>query len=332
MKRYIWLLLILLGILPELQAQYVNIVCAGDTGVVYRVKGTTGSTFVWNVEGGTIATDWGDSISVNWGDREGLYTIRVQEFSQYGCPALPVTASVKVSAPDIDLGDDTGICAGESIEILPEGTFYSYLWQDGSTGPSFIASNQGYVSVAVTDEYGCSRSDRLYLTVHPLPDVDLGPDTSLCGIESILLDAGSDGVNYLWSTGDISQEVTAYAGQNTIWARVTDEYTCTSSDTVVINACSVDERFKDMPTAFTPNGDGQNDVWNIPQLAPFPQAVIEIYDRWGDMIWRSEPGYSDPWDGVSINGREMPMDSYYFIIDLNDGESEPFTGTVTLIK
>ena len=191
---------------------------------------------------------------------------------------------------------------------------------------------QGYISVAVTDEYGCIRSDSLYLTVHSLPVVDLGPDTSLCGTESILLDAGSDGITYLWSTGDISREITAYEGKKEIWAKVTDEYTCTSSDTITINACAVDERFKDMPTAFTPNGDGKNDVWNIPQLAPFPQAVIEIYDRWGNLIFRSEPGYSNPWDGVSEDGRVMPMDSYYYVIDLGDGKSEPLVGTVTLIK
>ena len=143
LKRYIWLILILLGIIPELQAQYVNIVCAGDTGVVYRVKGSPGSTFVWNVEGGTIATNWGDSVSVSWGNKEGIYTVRVQEFSQYGCPAIPITASVKVSAPAIDLGDDVGICQGESIEIRPEGQFYSYLWQDGSTNPNFIATQAG---------------------------------------------------------------------------------------------------------------------------------------------------------------------------------------------
>ena len=325
-------MVILLGIIPELQAQYVNTVCAGDIGVVYRIKGTPGSTFNWTVEGGTIAVNWGDSVSVNWGEKEGVYTIRVQELSQYGCPAVPITARVKVSAPNISLGDNISICQGESVEIRPEGVFNSYLWQDGSTNPYFIGHNQGYITVAVTNEDGCSRTDSIYLTVHTLPDVDLGPDTSLCGIETISLDAGPDGLNYLWSTGETGREITAYAGSQTIWVKVTDEYTCFSSDTIVIDPCKVDERFKDMPTAFTPNGDGKNDVWNIPQLAPFPRAVVEIYDRWGDLIFRSEPGYSNSWNGISNDGRVMPMDSYYFIIDLHDGKSQPFSGTVTLIK
>ncbi len=87
-----------------------------------------------------------------------------------------------------------------------------------------------------------------------------------------------------------------------------------------------------MPTAFTPNGDGDNDVWRIPELLAYPAAVVEIYDRWGKLVLRSAPGYSDPWDGISMDGREMPMDSYYFVINLGDGVSEPIVGTVTLIK
>jgi gliding motility-associated-like protein len=332
LRRYIWLILILLGIATGLQAQYVNTVCAGDTGVVYRVQGTPGSTFVWNVAGGSIARNWGDSVSVNWGIKEGIYTIRVQEFSRYGCPAIPVTARVQVSAPALDLGDDLSICRGESIEIRPEGQFDSYLWQDGSTNPWFIGQNQGYISVAVTNENGCVRSDSLYLSVHDQPVVDLGPDTSLCGNESLVLDAGPDGMNYQWSNGETNRTITVYAGYQRISVKVTDEYTCSAIDTIVINACTVDDIFKDMPTAFTPNGDGQNDVWNIPQLATFPQAVVEIYDRWGNLIFRSEPGYSNPWDGVSDDGRVMPMDSYYFVIDTKEKGSKPLVGTVTLIK
>jgi gliding motility-associated-like protein len=87
-----------------------------------------------------------------------------------------------------------------------------------------------------------------------------------------------------------------------------------------------------MPTAFTPNGDGKNDVWNIPELQIFPLAVVEIYDRWGSLVFRSESGYSKPWDGT-WGGKEMPMDSYYYVITFNSpGGLEPMSGTVTLIK
>ncbi|MCB8994796.1 MAG: gliding motility-associated C-terminal domain-containing protein [Bacteroidales bacterium] len=329
--KYIWIFLLSLGFSPGLHAQYINIVCTGDLGVTYRVQGNPGSTFVWNVQGGTISANYGDSIKVNWGNIPGEYNLRVQEFSKFGCAAAPVSGKVLVSGPLLDLGDDREICQGEVAEILPTGTFYSYLWQDGSTGPNFIARQQGNVSLTVTDQYGCKKTDNLLVVVHPLPNVNLGKDTSLCGIEDLILDGGGDGVQFKWSTGQSSREITVYAGFQKISVEVTNEFGCFANDDITINTCSTVDYFRNMPTAFTPNGDGKNDVWNIPELQAFPQAVVEIYDRWGSLVFRSTEGYSKPWDGNS-GGKEMPMDSYYFVITLNSPGLEPIAGTVTLIK
>ncbi len=330
--RYIWFLLMLLGISTGVRAQYINIVCTGDSGVVYKVQGNEGSTFNWSVEGGRIVSDWGDSISVNWGEFSGEFEVRVQEFSKHGCPAVPVSGTVLVSAPDLDLGGDIEICEGDFIEIEARGDFYSWLWHNGNTTDAIVTGTEGYKRVEVSDEYGCRLTDSIYLTVNPLPEVDLGPDTSLCGVEELILDAGSDGISYNWSTGESFRDITVYEGQQTIWVEVIDENSCVSYDTIVIDACSPEDRFAEMPTAFTPNGDGRNDVWRIPELEPFPAAVVEIFDRWGNLVYRSEPGYSRPWDGIASDGRTMPMDSYYFVIELGDGASDPIVGTVTIIK
>ena len=330
-SRYIWLFVLSLGLFQGIRAQYINIVCAGDAGIVYRVQGNPGSTFVWNVQGGIISANYGDSIQVNWGDVPGEYNLRVQEFSKYGCAATPVSGKVLVSSPNLDLGANKEICSGDVIEILPTGTFSSYLWQDGSVKPNFIGREQGTISLTVSDQYGCKNSDNMFLTVHPLPSVNLGRDTSLCGIETITLDGGGDGASYAWSTGQTSREINVYEGVQKISVTVTSEYGCTASDDITINACSVAEYFKNMPSGFTPNGDGKNDVWNIPELQNFPQAVVEIYDRWGTLVYRSEAGYSKSWDGYS-NGKPMPMDSYFYVINLNSPGLEPLAGTVTLIK
>lgn len=330
-SKYIWIFLLSLGFSPGIRAQYINIVCAGDTGVMYRVQGNPGSTFVWNVLGGTISENYQDSIKVDWGDIPGDYILRVQEFSKYGCAASPVSGLVKVSTPILELGPDKEICKGEVIELMPVGSFYSYLWNDGSVTPNFIGRNQGIISLTVADQYGCKKSDSMYLTVHNLPAVNLGNDTSLCGIETITLDAGDEGVTFNWSTGQITSQITVFEGLQKISVNVINEFGCSNQDEIIINTCSVEDYFRNMPTAFTPNGDGKNDIWNIPELFTFPQAVVEIYDRWGTLVFRSESGYSKPWDGTS-NGKEMPMDSYYYVINLNSPGLEPLAGTVTLIK
>jgi len=335
LKNYIISLSLFLAtcVSPVLGQDYVAIVCAGDTGMTYSVSGWEGSTFEWIVEGGTIARDYNDSIVVDWGSEPGEYEISVREISQYGCAGEYKTGVILVSAPDLELGDDTYICEGELFTLQPQGDFYSFLWSDGSTSPEFETDQEGMISLAVTDEYGCSLQDNLYLEVKDLPFVDLGDDISLCGEESAYLDAGSDGINYHWSTGDISREILVYQGFQEIRVDVEDAYGCVNSDTIVIEDCDPEEYFKDIPTAITPsNQDGVNDVWRIEKLESFPDAVVDIYDRWGRLVWRSEPGYPTPWDGRNMNGKALPMDSYHFIILLNFGDDDRVVGSVTVIR
>ena len=107
---------------------YSLVVCPGDTGVDYSVQGSAGSTFEWTISngGGTISRNYGDSIIVDWSMVPGIYEITVQEISQHGCYGLPKSVGVMISAPDINLGDDTYVCYGESMTFAPVGDFYSF--------------------------------------------------------------------------------------------------------------------------------------------------------------------------------------------------------------
>ncbi len=242
---------------------------------------------------------------------------------------------VIVDGPDLELGEDAGTCFGTSITIDPEGDFASYSWQDGSTAPDFTTDQEGWITLEVTDSNGCGARDSIYLTVYDLPVVDLGPDTVVCGDVGIELDAGTDGIYYEWSTGDISQVITVFMGGSEEYrVEVENEYGCIGADTVRVRNCSLDFYFRDIPTAITPgDGNGLNDFWEIDKLANFSQAVVEIFDRWGTLVWRSEPGYSSPWDGRTMNGNEVPMDSYHFVIELNtDAKKDFITGIITVIR
>ncbi|MEE4215413.1 MAG: HYR domain-containing protein, partial [Bacteroidales bacterium] len=311
----------------------VGPVCAGDEGVLYTVKGWEGSVFDWSISGGVIIQDDGDSVYVDWGSVPGEYEISVQEISAQGCQGAIKRATVLVSAPEIDLGDETYICNGEIFTVEPDGDFISYLWHDGTTTPTFSTAEAGLISCQVTDQYGCTSSDDLYLEVYDLPFVSIGNDTSLCGTEFIRLDAGADGILYRWSTGENSREITVYQGYQEIWVEVENEYGCVNSDTLLIENCDINDYFSDIPTAITPsNADGVNDEWRIEKLEGFPEAVVDIYDRWGRLIWRSEPGYPDPWDGRDLRGKTVPMDSYHYVILLNFMNLDRVVGSVTVIR
>ena len=83
--------------------------------------------------------------------------------------------------------------------------------------------------------------------------------------------------------------------------------------------------------AITPNGDGFNDVWNVLDIASYPQAVIKVFNRWGSLVHETLGGIDyAAWDGTK-DGKELSVGTYYYIIDLNNGD-EPQSGPITIIR
>jgi gliding motility-associated-like protein len=86
-----------------------------------------------------------------------------------------------------------------------------------------------------------------------------------------------------------------------------------------------------IPNAFSPNGDGFNELWIIEGLELYPNAEIRVFDRWGSRVYFSRNPVNDPWDG-SFDGRKLPIDSYHYIIDLNTEDDPPVTGNITIVR
>ncbi|MDB5007180.1 MAG: beta-propeller fold lactonase family protein [Mucilaginibacter sp.] len=84
-----------------------------------------------------------------------------------------------------------------------------------------------------------------------------------------------------------------------------------------------------IPNAFTPNGDGINDTWNIKNLESYPNCLMEIYNRYGEKVY-SSIGYGIPWDGT-YRGASLPAGTYYYIIDLKVN-SKVLSGYVAIIR
>lgn len=74
-----------------------------------------------------------------------------------------------------------------------------------------------------------------------------------------------------------------------------------------------------IPNAFTPNGDGINDIWKIKNLSDYSGVTVNVFYRWGQNLF-SSIGYSISWDG-KYKGTTLPSDTYYYIIDLHNGRA-----------
>ncbi len=85
----------------------------------------------------------------------------------------------------------------------------------------------------------------------------------------------------------------------------------------------------EIPNTFTPNADGINDTWFIKGLAGYPNCLVSIYNRNGQLIHRSR-GYNVDWDGTT-NGKNVPASTYYYVIDLQF-QHQIMSGYVTVIK
>ena len=85
-----------------------------------------------------------------------------------------------------------------------------------------------------------------------------------------------------------------------------------------------------MNEAVSPNGELINDLWNISIKSSYPDMEVTIYNRWGQLVWKSGMGYPVPWDGKS-NSADLPADSYHYSIYLHNG-SKPIVGDITIVR
>ncbi len=112
--------------------------------------------------------------------------------------------------PDVDLGDDRLICEGDTAIFRAGNPGALYTWNTGGTNANLVAGQTGQYWVQVNLD-GCLGYDTANLSVNPVPVVDLMGDRLMCEFDTLTLDAGNPGFNYLWSTGATTQ-----------WIQITD--------------------------------------------------------------------------------------------------------------
>jgi len=157
------------------------------------------------------------------------------------------------------------------------------------------------------------------------PSCETGNDGTII----VIAQNGEGSYTYNWDfiTNGTDSIITGLAG-GIYYLTVSDSLGCIASDTVSLVSKNVD--CLEIPTAFTPNNDGVNDVWNFKNIYLYPNTKVEIYNRWGNLMYATNDYENNVWDGT-YNGKNVGTGSYVYIISLNNG-TKPINGVLTIIR
>ena len=318
-------------------------------GADATINGTTGGTFTFNVpplDGAVINASTGQ---VTGGSPGSTYDIN---YATSGACAANTSETVTVLATDDATFTVTASCDGGTMVVsgTAGGTF---SFQTAPSDGAIINSSTGLVSsgtssatynIVYTTNGFCPSTLTLPLTVLTEEDATFNL-TSTCdgGFASV---TGDSGGTFTFASAPVglavidpsSGTITGGDFNATYSVTYTTAGVCPSSSTeaVTVNDCTVELIDLVIPTAFTPDADGDNDTWEILELDNnYPNNSVKVYNRWGDLIFEHQSSFSMPydsnrWDGT-YKGQMMPVASYYFIIELNNDEGGQETGTVSII-
>jgi gliding motility-associated-like protein len=269
-----------------------------------------------------------------------------------------VNPGIPVDSTDVPLVVLTGLldCDLNPIGALEINTSnsYTYLWSNGATSASVTALPAGTYSVTVSNGLGCTYVQTAAInspfvpTINPFI-VNAGLTTTTVTSGSIVdINGGNDqtsqGVTYNWTnpSGDVTiatptahatTAMSTLAGSYplTLTATATDSTACQDTASVVLNVASV---YMGMPNAFTPNGDGINDVYRPIGLNAEDVVTFRVYNRWGQIVYNGDDLENMGWDG-RFQGVEQPTEVYLFILEYKLGansETKAQKGEFTLVR
>lgn len=313
--------------------------------------GTSGAlTYLWNFDDGAIASDK-DVTHYYTDDRS--YDVSLIVAAPDGCSDTVIQKmsafSVRPKAGFTMSAD--AICALDTVfftdqSVTASGTsITAWKWQlDGKTTATAPQTRKIYTSpgrytitLYVTNNEGCnSDTAEKLLEVYDVPRVDAGSDKLLIQGAAVRLQGSvsvTGNVQIQWSPAGTlidANTVTPLASpKQDQWYHLSAVTGggCSANDSVLVKVLPA----LVVPNAFTPNGDGNNDVWDIPGLNSYQACTVQVFNRWGQKVFESR-GYAAPWNGTqSGGGGALPAGTYYYIINPGQGVTR-LTGTLTLLR
>ncbi|MEP6845231.1 MAG: PKD domain-containing protein [Panacibacter sp.] len=202
-----------------------------------------------------------------------------------------------------------------------------------SFSPKAAGAGDHIIRYTFTADNNCRAFAEQTIHVYPQPTADAGPDKVLLQGGYLILNANATGNNitYTWAPAIAIDNIYILtpkvnpADDQLYTLNVNSPDGCSSADEVLVKVLKTPH----IPNAFSPNGDGINDTWVISYLDSYPGLTLQVYNRYGQMVYHSV-GNSKPWDGT-YNGSPVPVGTYYYIVDRKIAAPK-LTGWVAIIR
>lgn len=261
--------------------------------------------------------------------------------------------SIVIFSSELDLIASTSVCLGDSLlaTVVNSGSeSFTYEWSPLAIVLNPSNSNQVYVQppvsqyvyVEATSPNNCIVNDSVFITVFYLDPASVSasaqPNLVIPGATVSLVGQPNGMVTYAWTpsnglTNPSSQNTNATPQESTIYTLTVSDGVCSVSDTTEVKVYEIicDEPYVFVPNAFSPNGDGNNDVLYVRGLW-VEKVIFRIFDRWGELVFESEQ-LSTGWNGT-FQGRKLEPDVYDYYLDVTcvGGLKSISKGNVTLMK
>jgi gliding motility-associated-like protein len=317
-------------------------ICGGRDTVHFAVNGSIGSTYNWNVNGGTILSGVGtEDIAVTWGQSSGLINISVIETDSNGCQGDLVQTSVFVQEADLAFIDGPDeLCLNEEV-WLQAYAGDDFAWNNGDTAKwiNFTLRNDTILYLVAFNK-DCPN-DTFYhkVSVIAQPEADMSEigDTLTINTALNLEYTGMNAAYIEWHVNDAySGEGVGHfyqftqPGEHEI-TQVAHSGDC--SDTIKRKTYVRDDFAVHIPNSFTPNGDGLNDVFEFYGTGIKEYQAI-VMNRWGEeMHFWTHSDANSYWDGTS-KGEPVTSGVYVYRIVVVDyhNVSHNFTGNITILR
>ncbi|HEX6333332.1 MAG TPA: PKD domain-containing protein [Flavisolibacter sp.] len=271
-------------------------------------------------------------------------TIHVVAYSGDNCLSSTQQTLTLKATPQVQFAGIPSVCADDASFQLTQASVVNGMGGTGTfSGPGVSASGVFNPSAAGVGQHtirytflatnGCSNYAEQTIRVFAVPVVDAGPDRFVLEGGNAVLAGSGTGSNlaYQWSppaglsSATVPQPVTTPSDDITYTLTVTTGEGCSATDQVFVKVLKAPT----VPNVFSPNGDGINDQWVIRYLDTYPGATVDVYNRYGQVVFSSK-GYTRAWDGT-YNGRQLPAGTYYYIINPKNGRQQ-ISGFVDIVR